>query len=203
MRIKNLLYMLGILLLPFAAISQEQTQTAPQMSEETKQMMEVWMKMATPGAEHKQLMTLAGEYKIASKFRMEPGGPLTDSTAQCEKKAVLGDRYLMEHCNGEAMAGMPPFEGMGLLGYNNYTKQYEMYWFDNMSTMGFVLKGKADATGKVITVKGTYEDPASKKMKKTRWVLTIQDANTHKLELFDTDSKGKEFLGAELHYTRK
>jgi Protein of unknown function (DUF1579) len=181
----------------------QQPQTAPQMSEETKKMMEVWMQMATPAAQHKQLMTLAGDYNVSSKFRMEAGGPLTESSATCSKKSALGERWLMEHCNGESMAGMPPFEGMGMLGYNNYTKQYEMFWFDNMSTMGFILKGTADPAGKIITVKGTYEDPASKKVKKARWVLTISDENQHKLEIYDTDNRGKEYLGAELNYTRK
>lgn len=203
MRVVNLIFPL-MLLLPLIALAQDQTQTAPQMSPETQKMMEVWMKMATPGPEHKELMTLAGQYDIVSKFRMEPGAPLQESKGSCEKKAVLGDRYIQEHCNGEAMGEMPPFEGMGMLGYNNYTKQYEMYWFDNMSTMGFVMKGKADASGKVITAKGTYEDPATKKMRKARWVWTIEDANKHKLEIFETDPKGgKEYMGAEINYTRK
>jgi hypothetical protein len=99
--------------------------------------------------------------------------------------------------------GFPPFEGMGMMGFNNYSKEYEFFWFDNMSTMAFALKGTSDAAGKVITMTGSYPDPITKKSKKVKWVWTIQDANHHKLELFDTDSKGKEFLTAEIDYTRK
>jgi hypothetical protein len=189
------------ILLPFVAFSQDQA--APQMSEETKKMMEAWSKLAMPGEQHKQLMTLAGTYKVKSRFKMDPAGPFVDSGATCEKKAVLGDRYISEHCNGESMMGMPPFEGMGMLGFNNYTKQYESFWFDNMSTMGFAMKGTADAAGKTITVKGSYEDPVSKQQRLSRWVWTIQDANQHKLEIYETDSKEREYLSAELMYTRQ
>jgi hypothetical protein len=167
MKIRPFLYLLSILFLSVIAFAEDQTQTAPQMSAETQKMMEVWMKMATPGPQHKDLMALAGEYDIVSRFRMEPGAPLQESNGSCEKKAVLGDRYIQEHCNGEAMGEMPPFEGMGMLGYNNYTKQYEMYWFDNMSTMGFVMKGKADASGKVITARGNVRRSGYKKDEKS------------------------------------
>lgn len=194
------IWLVMFLILPVAAYSQ---QSGPQMSEETKKMMDTWMKLGTPGEVHKTITALAGNYSITAKSKMDPESPFMENTATCEKEAVLGGRYLHEHCSGPGAGGMPPFEGMGLLGYNNYTKQYEMFWFDNMSTMGWVLKGNADAAGKVITLKGSYEDPLTKKMKKSRWVLSIQDASKQKLEIFDTDNKGKEFLSAEINYTRK
>lgn len=189
-----------ILLLPIAVYSQ---QTGPQMSEETKKMMETWMKLGTPGEAHKSITALAGTYNVAARSKMDPESPFMENTATCEKESVLGGRYLSEHCSGPGSNGMPPFEGMGMLGYNNYTKQYEMFWFDNMSTMGWVLKGNADAAGKVITMKASYEDPVTKKMKTSRWVLTIIDANKHKLEIHDMDAKDKEFVSAEVNYTRK
>lgn len=201
MRRMFIVSVLLMMFLPLVAYSQQQTM--PQMSEETKKMMDAWMKLATPGDAHKRIMALAGSYSVAGKMKHDATSPFMDTTASCEKKASLGYRYVFEHCSGPGEGGMPPFEGMGMLGYNNYTKQYEMFWFDNMSTMGWVLKGTADSAGKVITLNGSYEDPVSKKMKKARWVLTIQDANKHKLEIFDTDSSGKEFLGAEINYTRK
>jgi hypothetical protein len=200
MKLANVSTLILLLCLPVASFSQE---GAPQMSEETKKMMEVWMQYAAPGEAHKNLMALAGSYNIATKSRFEPNGPFVESKGTCEKKAVLGDRYLSEHCNGEAHLGFPAFEGLGMMGYNNYKKQYEMFWFDNMSTMAFVLEGTADASGKVISAKGSYEDPMTKKNKKARWVWTIQDSNNHKLELYDIDNTGKEFLSAEINYIRK
>jgi Protein of unknown function (DUF1579) len=199
MRNKNVFCLLLILILPLAGISQEQ----PQMTEESKKMMEVWMKYAMPSEAHKKIMAMAGSYSITSKSRMDPVSPFMESSGTCEKKAVLGDRWIQEHCNGTAMANMPPFEGFGMMGYDNYKQQYEMHWFDNMSTMGFTMKGTADAAGKVITMKGTYEDPMTKKTKTGRWVWTIMDANKQKLELFDQDKAGKEFLSTEINYTRK
>jgi hypothetical protein len=187
--------------LSFAVYSQQQS--APQMSEEQKKMMETWMKLGTPGEAHKRITALAGNYNVTTKTKMDSESPSMESTATCEKESVLGGRYVREHCSGPGTGGMPPFEGMGLLGYNNYTQQYEMFWFDNMSTMGWVLKGNADAAGKVITLNGSYEDPMTKKMKKSRWVLNILDTNKQKLEIYDTDAKGKEYLGAEINYTRK
>jgi hypothetical protein len=187
-------------LIPILGNSQQQTST---MSPEAEKMMQEWMKYATPGEQHKKLMALAGTYDVKGKSRMDSSSPFMDTTASCEKEATLEGRWLNEHCQGPGMGGMPPFEGMGLLGYNNYKSRYEMFWFDNMSTMGFILNGTADASGKIITLSGSYEDPLTKKMRKTRWVLTVQDANHQKLELYETDISGKEYLGVELNYTRK
>jgi hypothetical protein len=186
--------------MPILANSQQQTTP---MSPEAQKMMEEWMKYATPGDQHKKLMALDGTYDVKGRSRMDPNSPYMDTTATCEKEASLGGRWLKEHCQGPGMGGMPPFEGMGMLGYNNYKSKYDMYWFDNMSTMGFVLTGTADANGKIITLLGSYEDPLTKKMRKTRWVLTVQDTNHQKLEIYETDPEGKEYLGVELNYTRK
>lgn len=200
MRTRFILSLTLIFLFPFVVLSQEQQ---PQMSPEAQKMMQEWMKYAQPSEVHKKLMAIAGTYSISGKTRMDAASAWMETTATCEKKSVLGGRWISENCSGPGTGGMPPFEGMGLLGYNNYKSQYEMFWFDNMSTMGFILSGKSDAAGKVITLTGSYEDPITKKNRKTRWVLTIQDANRQKLELYDTDPTGKEYLGGELNYTRK
>jgi hypothetical protein len=73
------------LFLPLAASSQQQT--AP-MSEETKKMMEAWMKLSAPGEPHKQLMTLAGNYSITSKSRFDSASEFMQAGGTCEKKAV-------------------------------------------------------------------------------------------------------------------
>lgn len=201
MKVRLILSLTLLLLLPMIVISQEQT--APQMTPEQQKMMEEWAKYANPSEIHQKLMTYAGTYSVAGKVRMDAASEYMPSSANCVKESVLSGRWLHEHCEGPGMMGMPPFEGMGLLGYNNYTKKYELYWFDNMSTMGFPMTGTANAAGNVITLKGSYEDPLTKKTRKARWVLTIQDANTQKLEFYDTDPTGKEYLGGELNYTRK
>jgi hypothetical protein len=189
-----------LLLIPLVAFSQEQTM---QMTPEQQKMMQEWAKYANPSDVHQKLTAIAGTYSVAGKMRMDAASEYTNTSATCVKETALGGRWLHEHCEGPGMMGMPPFEGMGLLGYNNYTKKYELYWFDNMSTQGFPMTGTANAAGNVITLHGSYEDPMTKKMRKARWVLTLTDANTQKLEFYDTDPSGKEYLGGELSYTRK
>jgi Protein of unknown function (DUF1579) len=174
-----------------------------QQSEQDKKIRETWSKLAQPGEHHKHIAQFAGAWNIHVKFRLDPKAPMQESSGSCEKTMVLGNRYLSEHCSGRTKSDSKVFEGMGVLGYDNYKKNYISVWMDNESTMVTPLYGTCDGKGKVITVTGSYDDPVSGKTRQSRWIWTVVNQNKHTLELHDIDPEGKDNRNVEITYTRK
>ena len=163
-------------------------------------MMDTYKKLATPGEPHKQLASLAGSWTTKTKSWMEPGKPPMESTGSCEEKTLLDGRYLQQECTGEMMG--QPFTGIGVQGYDNFTKKYVATWMDSMGTGIFVMDGTASADGKTITQKGGYQDPIEGRIK-LRAVTKLVDANTKVFEMHGTGKNGKEIKMMEITYARK
>ncbi len=43
---------------------------------------------------------------------------------------IFGGRFLKQEVRG-TVEGHPPFEGIGITGYDNIRKEYQSVWFDN------------------------------------------------------------------------
>jgi len=162
--------------------------------------MKAWEAYATPGPEHKKMAEEVGSWNADMTFWMEAGGEATKATSAAEIKMVLGGRYQEMSYTGKMM-GMP-FEGNSVLAFDNTTKEYTSTWMDNMGTGLMVMKGKASKDGKVINFNGTMVNPIDGKQTPYREVYTIVDANTRKMEMFDTKN-GKEFKSMEIIMKRK
>jgi len=172
---------------------------APQMDAKTQAMMAEMQKLAAPGAEHKALAPLAGSFTAQVKMWM--GGPKpVENAGTAEGKAIMGGRYVEELFTGTVMG--QPFEGRGLIGYDNAKKKYVWTWIDTMSTAISTAEGTADATGKVITLKGESYDPSTKKMSPVKYVFHIESDKKHAFETWETVN-GKEARTMEVVYTRK
>src|SRR5438477_13178691 len=104
------------LLLTTAALADE----APKMSPEEQKMMEKYTKAATPGPEHQQMAKMAGKWKLQVTAWMKPGAPPMKSEGTSEYTPILGGRFLQEEVHGNM--GDQPFEGRGLMGFDNVTK---------------------------------------------------------------------------------
>ena len=89
-----------------------------------KAMMEAMMKQATPGPEHKKLEPLVGDWTYTAKFWMAPGAPPMEMAGDDKCTWIMDGRFLQDEVTGPAQAGMPPFQGLGLTGYDNTTKKY-------------------------------------------------------------------------------
>ena len=163
-------------------------------------MMETYKKLATPGEPHKQFTGMAGSWNTKTKSWMEPNKPPTESDGSCEQKMLLDGRFLQQECTGEMMG--QPFNGIGVMGYDNHTKKYVSTWMDSMGTGIFFMEGNASADGKTITQKSSYNDPIEGPMK-LRGVTKIADNNTETFEMYSTGKKGKEAKMMEITYTRK
>jgi hypothetical protein len=156
------------------------------------------MKNSMPGPMHALLKPLAGNWKASVKSYMGPEPTVSEGT--CERVLIMGDRYLQSKHSGN-FAGMP-FEGMEILTYDNMKKQFTNVWIDNMVPMLMVGKdGKADASGKVITINSVMDDPVTKKPVPVKMVTKIVDQNTNVFTM-TCNKEGKDVMQMEITYTR-
>ena len=172
----------------------------PEGQTDMQAMMDVYIKLATPGEPHKQLASMAGSWNTKTKSWMEPNKPPMESTGSCEQKMLLDERFLQQECTGEMMGSR--FNGIGVTGYDNHTKKYMSTWMDSMGTGIYFMEGTGSADGKTITQEGSYDDPVEGHMK-LRGVTKLIDNNTSIFEMYGTDKSGKEMKMMEITYTRK
>ena len=167
---------------------------------EFESMCEVYQELATPGAPHKLLAGMAGDWNTRSRWWVDPSAPPMESSGSCVQKMILDGRFLQQEFAGEMMGG--PFSGIGFVGYNNHTGKYVSTWMDSMGTAIFYFEGGIGPDGRTITQFCDYEDPVRGPLK-WRSVTRIVDRNTLEFEMYTTDSSGKEEKMGEMTYTRK
>ena len=158
--------------------------------------------MAATTEQHERFVPFAGTFRAKMKMWMGPGDPML-STGVLTNTLVLGGRFLQQDYKGDPGDGpFADFEGCGFWGFNKATKKYEGFWIDTASTEMQTQVGDLDDTGKVWTMVGDMTDPQGKTIKK-RSVITFEDNDHNKMEMFFADPDGREFKGMEILYGRK
>lgn len=184
-------------LLATSAIADDQKSSKPMNPEE---MMEIYMKLATPGEPHQLLATLTGRWTTQTKEWMDPQKPPVESAGSAEVKMLLGGRFLQQEITG-SMHGKP-HTGIWTIGYDNLLKRYISTWIDTMSTQIFIMDGTASADGKTITLNGQHAEVGGGHMTH-RAIWKIVDSNTQEFIMYGTYHGGKEMKMMEVLYTRK
>jgi len=115
---------------------------SPEAAELMQKMQAAHQNPMQPSAFHQQLKQSVGTWDLEIRiYMMGPDGPAMKSSGTAEIKPVLDGRFVMETMKTTltmpdeqgSMAEMP-YEGMGLIGYDNFRNQYVGVWADNMST---------------------------------------------------------------------
>ena len=163
-------------------------------------MMELWQKLAQPGAPHKAFAGLAGSWTTTTKEWMEPGKPPTEASGTAEMKMLLDGRFLYQEFKSQMMG--QPFSGIGIDAYDNVRKKYVTAWMDTMGTGIFIMEGTASTDGKTITLKGSHPEPGGGQMHH-RAVWKLVDSNTQTFEMYGNHGHGKEEKMMEITYIRK
>jgi hypothetical protein len=166
---------------------------------ETQEMMEIYRKVATPGAPHQLLASMEGSWNTRGRFWVEPGKPPVESTGRSEQKMILDGRFLQQEFTGDMMGS--PFTGIGVTGYDNHTGKYVSTWMDTMGTAIMFFEGTGSADGRTITQTSRYDDPVQGPME-WRSVTRIVDDNTIEFDMYTTGKSGKEEKMMESIYTR-
>lgn len=165
-----------------------------------EEMMKVWQAYMTPGDIHKMLSKSDGVWSEEVTMWMDPSGPPTKNKAKATNRMIFGGRY-QESKHSGTMDGKP-FEGYGILGYDNAKKMFQNTWIDNMGTGTMFLEGTWDEPMKTIHFKGKCVDPGTGKDMMVREEYMIIDDNNHKLEMFMTMEGKPEMKSMEIMLKR-
>jgi len=168
---------------------------------EMEAMMAKWQEFATPAEGHTILNALVGSWSYTMQHWMNADAPAEESTGSSESAWIMGGRFVEEKVSGTSMG--QPFNGTSITGYNNGTKQYSSYWYDNMNTGSMFSEGTYDDQAKTISSSGTFFCPIRGGDTAYRSVLTITDKNSHSYEMYMTEVDGVEFLAMQINYTGK
>lgn len=169
----------------------------PQMSAEDQAMMEAMMRAGTPGPQHAMLAGMAGDWTFEGTFWMSPDQPPMSSTGTATRTMILGGRVLVEKVTSSFMD--EPFEGQGMLGYDNVGGAYWSTWIDNMSTALMTSTGSCDQ-GKC-EWHATYTDPMTGE-KKTARMTSEHGADSELHRGYEAGEGGAERLTMEFKYKR-
>jgi hypothetical protein len=165
------------------------------------EMMEKLMELARPGESHRVLDPLVGEFQAVTSSYMEPGAPPETSEGVMRNRWILGGRFILSEYTGSVL-GMP-FEGLGLLGYDNSKERFVGTWVDSMGTLIMpVSEGTLADDGKTITLYREMVDPVLGQAARMREVTTLHDQDHHTFEMFSTGTDGREVLTLKTEYTR-
>lgn len=166
------------------------------------EMMKKFEEAATPGAAHKRLAALAGSWAYTSKMWESPDAKPMQSKGKSSMKMILGGRWLQQDFKGEAMG--KPFNGLGLIGYDNVKGSYETVWLDTMSTGLTQGTGSYDEAAKTLKDSGSHSCPISADKKqdyRSEWNMI--DKNHMVYSMYGKGFVGdKEFKMMEISYTR-
>ncbi len=174
----------------------------PAMSAEDMAHMQEYMKLMQPGEAHKQLKKIVGTWDtVTSVWMGGPGAPPMTSQGTSTFKSVLGGNWIMEEHAG-SMMGMP-YNGVGMMGYDNYKNLYVGTWFSNMGTEMLQMAGARHPETGVMTMYGTMDEPQLGVHGRTvKYVTTPKGDDFFTFAIIDLHA-GDDYKVIEIKYTRR
>ena len=195
------LMMAGLVLLTTAAGGfAEEMAGQGEMSPEQKEMMARMEAYSTVNENHALLATLAGSWKATIEHKMSADAPAETSEGTSQNVMVFGGRFLEQVYQGEF--GGNPFEGKGIMGYDNIQKRFQGIWYDSMATGIMVSVSTYDSAKKVFSEEGQLSCPLTNGQRSFRGVTTLIDADHYTYEMFMKDESGNEFRAMRIDYAR-
>lgn len=167
---------------------------------QTPEEMKAWEAHMTPGAQHEWMATMSGEWDAEIKTWMDPSQPPLISKGSCTNTMIMGGRYMEYKFKGDFM-GMP-FEGQGVMAYDNAAKKFYSTWHDSMSTGLMYMEGTYNEKTQTMTSIGNSVDPMTGNPMQTKEITKYHSKDKHSMEMFMT-IEGQEIKTMEITYTRK
>ena len=172
----------------------------PQMSKDQKAMMEAYQRMGEVRAEHKQLETFVGDWKTTTSMWMDAKAAPEKTEGKTHIESKFGGRYIELHHESKYQG--QPFNGEGLMGFDNLKGKFFNTWIDSMSTGMWLAWGTYDAATKTYTFHGSMEDPMAPSTQfKVREVVHVVDPSHYTFEWYETH-KGKEGKTLQIDYVK-
>jgi len=175
--------------------------TSPDPPPDTETLIANMVQYAMPAPQHRLLDRMAGKWKTSVKYQMTADAPVVESEGSCERKWILGNRFLQEEFDGGDLA--LPFQALAIYGYDRFEKKYTSAWVDSLTTAITTYLGTCKDPCDVITFLGQHGDPWTGKKRPSRGVTTFVTDKKHTVELFESGHDGKEYKILEITYTRE
>jgi hypothetical protein len=168
----------------------------------TMEDMMVFAEAGTPGPMHELLAEGVGRWQAETTMWMAPDTDPIMSKGHSVVTPIMGGRFIKVEMTGE-MPGMGTYNGFGIYGYDNTTKQFQAIWIDNHSTGMMRGTGKLAEDKKGIEWDFTYTCPLRKQPATLHEIERVTGENTRTLEMHGSDAKtGVEFKMLEIKFTR-
>ena len=151
--------------------------------------MKAWQAFMTPGEMHKWMAQSDGTWTGEVNTYMDPANP-TKSTATATSKMIYNGLYQITEYKGIMMG--QPFEGQGILAYDNAKQQFVNTWIDNMGSGVMVMTGVYDDKAKILYLRGTQTDPMTKKDSNIRQEVKFTGDDTQTITMYGPGDSGKE-----------
>ena len=174
-----------------------------EMTPEQMEMMKAWTEYGTPGEHHAMLANKVGKWTIEGKMWEGANADPMPFDGTSTIKSVMGGRYFLEKIDGPGFMGGPDFEGRSVFGYDNLTKTYFTFWFDNMATGVSRYEGTPSGDGKTIHYTVDVPDIMTGKYKKGRATDEMIDKDHYVFTMYDTSADGDEFMAMQIKVARK
>ena len=181
-------------------VSQDKTDRASGAAQDNELLVDRWVQYAMPGKHHQLLGKMAGTWNMAVKYRMDSASPVVESQGTCQRKWILGKRFLLEEFDGGSLA--LPFQGLAIYGYDAFEQKYTSAWVDTTNTAITTSLGTCRDGCDEIAFTGRHGDPWSGTKRPSRGVTRFVSDDEHVLELYEPGTDGKEFNVLEIRYTR-
>lgn len=181
----------------------EQMKMAEPMMDPAKQAaMEAMQQLGSPSEGHKALEPFVGTWTYTAQWWMSPDGAPESMRGTTTSRLIFGGRFLQQEVRGE-VEGQPPFEGIGLTGYDNIRKEYSSAWLDNMSTGIMTGTGQFDHSTNTLTEHSDFSCPMTGEAHRTaRAVWTVVDPDHNTYESYMRTPEGAEYKAMRIEYAR-
>lgn len=169
----------------------------------TAEDMKAMILAGTPGEMQKFLAAEKGEWSGKCTMWMVPGAPPMTSDCSASVTTIMDGRYTRMEMKGD-FAGMGPYHGIGVYGYDNVAKKFVSTWLDNHSTGLMQGEGDLSKDQKTLTWSYTHSCPITQKPTVMKEIQTIVSENERKLEMWGNEPKtGKNYKMMQIELTRK
>ncbi|BDA77639.1 hypothetical protein LPTSP3_g05690 [Leptospira kobayashii] len=149
---------------------------------------------------HKELASLAGEWKGRMFTIFEKGKIANEADVSGTMKLVLGGRFILHEY--KSSFGDDPIEGIAIYGYHIDRKKFESAWIESFGMGTAIMFSQGTHSDTEISFLGHYEDPSSDS--KWGWKTTIQkiDENQILIVAENFSPEGREAGGVKIIYHR-
>lgn len=150
------------------------------------------MMMGGPTEHHKLMESMLGEWDAVARFKMDPTeDEWTESEGIVKREMILDGMFIKESIDSSMGPEMPRFKGLGIMGYNTFTNEYESIWMENTSSPISMATGSYDEATKTWTFEGDSFHPMTGAKMKMKTVYIESDPNRHVLESYILADNGK------------